>query len=87
MLPFSGGLRAHGCAVRDSISALGTARPVTGAAAPARISATVASMGHGTGVITAAVYFGTPWSNTWKHVIDAVLYGLATGAIFAAMWP
>ena len=52
-----------------------------------RISATVAAMGHGTGVVTAAVYFGTPWSNTGKHVIDAVLYGIATGAIFAAMWP
>ena len=52
-----------------------------------RVSATVAWMGHGTGVITAAVYFGTPWNNTWKHVIDAVLYGLATGAIFAALWP
>ncbi len=52
-----------------------------------RVSATVAAMGHGTGVITAAVYFGTPWSNTWKHVIDAVIYGLATGAIFAALWP
>ncbi len=52
-----------------------------------RIPATVAAMGHGTGVITAAVYFGTPWTNTWKHVIDAVLYGLATGAIFAALWP
>ncbi len=52
-----------------------------------RISATVAAMGHGTGVITAAVYFGTPWSNTWKHVIDAVLYGFSTGAIFTALWP
>ncbi len=52
-----------------------------------RISATVATMGHGTGVVTAAVYFGTPWSNTWKHVIDAVIYGLTTGAIFAALWP
>ena len=52
-----------------------------------RISATVAAMGHGTGVVTAAVYFGTPWSNTWKHVIDAVIYGLATGAIFAGLWP
>ena len=52
-----------------------------------RISATVAAMGHGTGVITAAVYFGTPWSNTWRHVIDAVIYGLATGAIFAWLWP
>lgn len=52
-----------------------------------RLSAMVAAMGHGTGVITAAVYFGTPWSNTWRHVLDAVLYGVATGAIFAALWP
>ncbi len=52
-----------------------------------RLSAMVAAMGHGAGVVTAAVYFGTPWSNTWKHVMDAVLYGVATGAIFAGLWP
>jgi len=51
-----------------------------------QLASTVAWMGYGAASVQRSVWFGEPWSTTVKHLLDALLYGLATGAIFALMW-
>ncbi len=34
-----------------------------------------------------SIWYKRKWSTTLKNMFDGLLYGLATGAIFAAMWP
>lgn len=37
--------------------------------------------------ISDSIWYGKPWSSAIKHVIDGVIYGLITGAVFAWLWP
>jgi len=34
-----------------------------------------------------SIWMGRPWPHTMKNVVDAVAYGLITGAIFCSLWP
>ncbi|MGH7658134.1 MAG: hypothetical protein ACREL6_07850, partial [Gemmatimonadales bacterium] len=52
-----------------------------------QIAGTVAWLGYGTSAISDAIWFGRPWSYTFKHVLDALLYGLLTGGVFGWLWP
>lgn len=52
-----------------------------------RFVATAAFMGFGLGVVWDSIWFGRAWSSTFKTLGDSLVYGLATGAIFMAMWP
>jgi len=52
-----------------------------------RVASSVAFLGYGFGSASNSVWKSVPWSTTWKFVLDALLYALATGAVFAWMWP
>lgn len=52
-----------------------------------QITSTVAWMGYAGAVIMDAIWFGRPWSNTWKLVLDGLAYGLLTGGTFGWLWP
>ncbi len=60
-----------------------------GAAASAvlRIAGTVAIAGYALGSVQDSIWKGVPWRITAKFVVDGIVYGLATGATFAWMWP
>lgn len=52
-----------------------------------RFTATVAFAGYGLALIHDSIWFGRPWGTTIKNLIDALLYGAATAAVFVWMWP
>jgi hypothetical protein len=52
-----------------------------------RLTATVAFLAHGTTGVCDAIWKGVSWGIAGKFVFDGLLYGLATGAVFAWMWP
>jgi hypothetical protein len=52
-----------------------------------QLTGTVAIMGYAYATIPESIWMWRPWRITVKNVIDAVAYGLITGAIFACLWP
>jgi hypothetical protein len=44
-------------------------------------------LGYAWGEPTASIWKGQSWSSTARYLLDGLLYALATGAIFAALWP
>lgn len=52
-----------------------------------RLVSTVAFLAHGSALGWAPIWFGRTWGSTLREGLDALLYGLATGAIFLALWP
>jgi hypothetical protein len=52
-----------------------------------RVTATIAFVGFGFGPLAAAVWDNLPWKVAFKRVVDALIYGAVTGAIFAWLWP
>jgi hypothetical protein len=52
-----------------------------------RVVATVAWLGYAAGHIPEAIWMGKPWSVATKDVLDGLVYGLLTGAMFAWLWP
>ena len=47
-----------------------------------RITCTVAWIAYGIAYIQESIWFGRPWSNTVKSLLDALIYGLLTGGVF-----
>ena len=52
-----------------------------------RITSTIAVLGYGVDALTDSVWKGVKWSTSLKFLFDGLLYGLATGAVFAWQWP
>ena len=52
-----------------------------------RIAGTTAMMAYILAVVPESIWFGRPWRNLWMQVVDGVVYGLVTGAIFGWLWP
>jgi len=52
-----------------------------------QITGTVAFAGYGYGALIDWVWGANPASNTLRALIDALLYALATGAVFWWLWP
>ena len=52
-----------------------------------RVAGTAAFMTYGLGHITNAIWGGQPASNTAKHVLDGLIYGLLTAGTFGWLWP
>jgi len=52
-----------------------------------RLVATVALLAYGGGSVQSGIWMGKPWSSVVKELLDALIYALATGAVFAAAWP
>jgi hypothetical protein len=52
-----------------------------------RLTSTVAILGYAFASVSDSIWKGVAWSTTFKFVFDGVLYGLATAAVFAWLWP
>lgn len=52
-----------------------------------RVTGTIALLAYGLANIVDSIWKAYPWRVTGKHIVDGVLYALATGAIFAWLWP
>jgi hypothetical protein len=50
-------------------------------------SAIIAACSYGFGTWPLSIWYHRKWSTAFKETFDAVLYGLATGAVFMWMWP
>ena len=61
--------------------------PGTAGSAVVCVAGVAAFMAYALGQWPDSIWWKRKWSTTIKHTIDGVLYGLATGAVFALMWP
>ena len=52
-----------------------------------RVAGAVAFMAFGLGPLANSIWKGQPWSMTIKEVVDGLIYGLLTAAIFGWLWP
>ena len=52
-----------------------------------QVTCTVAWASYGLSAVSDSVWFSRPWSQTFKQLFDALLYGLVTGGAFAWLWP
>jgi hypothetical protein len=52
-----------------------------------QIAGTVAVLAHIGAIAPHSIWMGRPWLVSIKEIIDGIIYGLVTGAVFAAMWP
>jgi hypothetical protein len=50
-------------------------------------SAIITACSYGFGGWTLSIWYFRKWSTAFKGTFDAILYGLATGAIFMWLWP
>jgi hypothetical protein len=51
-----------------------------------RVTGAVAFLAYGTAVIPESIWFGRPWSLTFKHLFDALIYALLTAGSFSWLW-
>lgn len=52
-----------------------------------QLTGTAGIMAYALGALPQGIWMGEPWKNVSKAVIDGIIYGLITGAIFACLWP
>lgn len=52
-----------------------------------RLTGTLAFVGYGFGALQGSIWYGQPWSNTMRSLIDAAIYALVTGLVFRFLWP
>lgn len=52
-----------------------------------RVIGTVTFMAYAFGVVPYAIWWGQPWKSVLKDIVDGLIYGLITGAVFAWLWP
>lgn len=52
-----------------------------------RVAGTVAFMAYGLGHITDSIWKAQPWGNTFKSVVDGLIYGSLTAGTFGWLWP
>ena len=52
-----------------------------------RLTSTAALLGYGLSHLQDSIWKGVGWGISVKFVFDGLLYALATGAVFAWMWP
>jgi hypothetical protein len=52
-----------------------------------RITGTLAFAAYGFGYFQDSIWKGIPWSNSFRGLLDAAVYALATGLVFRWLWP
>jgi hypothetical protein len=52
-----------------------------------QLTGTAAIMAYALGLVPNGIWGGQPWKVVIKAIIDGIIYGLITGAIFAWLWP
>lgn len=50
-------------------------------------SAIITACSYGFGAWPLSIWYHRKWSTSFKETFDAILYGLASGAVFMVMWP
>ncbi len=52
-----------------------------------RFVSTVGFLTFGWAMIPMSIWYGHPWPNTVRYLVDALIYGLVVGGSFAWLWP
>jgi hypothetical protein len=52
-----------------------------------RVAGTVAFLAYAGGHLPDAIWWGKPYRNAWKDVLDGLIYGLLTAGAFGWLWP
>ena len=52
-----------------------------------RFTATVGFLGYGLALVHDSIWYARRWSTTLKNLVDAVIYGAVTAAVFVWLWP
>jgi hypothetical protein len=52
-----------------------------------RLVLVVSFLTFGWGLVPYSIWYGHPWSNCMRYLIDAIIYGLVTAATFVWLWP
>lgn len=52
-----------------------------------QVAGAVAFVAYGFAFIQDAIWFGRPWSNIFKGLLDALIYACVTGGVFGWLWP
>jgi hypothetical protein len=52
-----------------------------------RVTGSVAFAAYTFGYFHDSIWQGIPWSNSIRGIIDAIIYSIATGAVFCWLWP
>jgi len=52
-----------------------------------RVAGMAAILAYASAIVPGSIWWGKPWSVTWKEVIDGVAYGLLTAGSFGWLWP
>ena len=52
-----------------------------------RVAGTVAFLAYSGGHLPDAIWWGKPFANAWKEVVDGLIYGLLTAGAFGWLWP
>lgn len=52
-----------------------------------RLVAEITFLAYATGAVPMSIWYRRKWSTAFKTMVDSVLYALATGGIFAWLWP
>jgi hypothetical protein len=52
-----------------------------------RVVGTLSCLAYAGGAVPAGIWMGKPWSGVAKEIVDGLIYGALTGAVFAWLWP
>jgi len=52
-----------------------------------RFVSTVGFLAFGWAMIPMSIWYGHPWPNTLRYLLDALIYGLVIGGTFGWLWP
>jgi len=52
-----------------------------------RVVGTIAFLTYGFAHLSDSIWKGEPWSNAFKNLLDAFIYGCVTGGVFGWLWP
>jgi hypothetical protein len=52
-----------------------------------RVVGAIGFLAYAAGQVQQSIWWGKPWRNTWKDVLDGLLYGLVTAGTFGWLWP
>jgi hypothetical protein len=52
-----------------------------------RVAGTAAILAWSGSIATNSIWMGRPWSNTFKEILDGIVYGLLTAGVFGWLWP
>ena len=52
-----------------------------------RVVGTIAFLAYGYAHLSDSIWRGQPWSNAFKNLLDAFIYGCVTAGVFGWLWP